>query len=167
MAVSSFLSFQQFQRLSQTEQQIQLEKRFQCLFDTQVQVNSVIKTCRNYEHMISPYNDIYLLNRTVRKYVQVYVDSNVSMNCPGVNRIFSLPKMDRLCIDTTKLLQQFLHKDKPDHALIGLMNITEELHTEQSRIIKKYQTKYDWKNLLPGIDLTLRPPKKKRRYNKT
>ena len=165
--MSSFLSFQQFQRLSQTEQQIQLEKRFQCLFDTQVQVNSVIKTCRNYEYMISPYNDIYLLNRTVRKYVQVYVDSNVSMNCPGVNQIFSLPKMDRLCIDTTKLLQQFLHKDKPDHALIRLMNITEELHIEQSRIIKKYQTNYDWKNLLPGIDLTFRPLRKKRRYNKT
>ena len=167
MAVTSFLSLRQFQQLSQTEQQIQLRKRFQCLFDTQVQVNSVIKTCRNYEHMITPYNDIYLLNKTVRKYVQVYVDSNVSMNCPGVNQIFSLPKMDKLCNDTTKLLQQFLYKDKPDHALIGLMNITEELHTKQSRIVKKYQTEYDWKNIFPGIDLTLRPPKKKRRYNKT
>ena len=61
--MSSFLSFQQFQQLSPTEQQIQLEKRFQCLFDTQVQVNSVIKTCRNYEYMISPYNDIYLLKQ--------------------------------------------------------------------------------------------------------
>ena len=69
--------------------------------------------------------------------------------------------MDKLCIDTTKLLQQFLYKDKPDHALIGLINITEELYIEQSRIIRKYQTGYNWKNLLPGVDLTLRTPRKK------
>ena len=81
--MSSFLSLHQFQQLSQTQQQTQLRKRFQRLFETQVQVNAVIRTCRNYEHMITPYNDIYLLNRTVRKYVQVYVDSNITMNCPG------------------------------------------------------------------------------------
>ena len=157
----SFLSLRQIQQMSQTEQQTQLRERFQCLFNTQIQVNSVIKTCRNYEHMVAPYNDIYFLNRTVRKYAKVYVDSNISMDCPGVNRIFSLLKMDKLCVDTTKLLQQFLYKNKPDRALIGLINITEELYVKQSRIIKKYQTEYNWKNLLPGVDLTFRPPRKK------
>ena len=157
----SFLSLRQIQQMSQTKQQTQLRKRFQCLFNTQVQVNSVIKTCRNYEQMMAPYNDIYYLNRAVRKYAKVYVDSNISMDCPGVNRIFSLSKMDKLCIDTTKLLQQFLYKNKPDRALIALINITEELYIEQSRIIRKYQTGYNWKKLLPGVDLTLRTPKKK------
>ena len=75
--------------------------------------------------------------------------------------------MDKLCIDTTKLLRQFLYKDKPDHALTGLIHITEELYTEQGRIINKYRTEYDWKNLLPGVDLTLRPPRRKQRHNQT
>ena len=157
----SFLSLCQIQRMSPTKQQTQLRKRFQCLFNTQVQVNSVIKVCRNYEQMMAPYNNIYYLNRAVRKYAKVYIDSNISMDCPGVNWIFSLSKMDKLCTDTTKLLQQFLYKNKPDRALIALINITEELHIEQSRIIGKYQTGYNWKKLLPGVDLTLRTPKKK------
>ena len=65
MTTSPFLSQQQFQQLSQEQQQAQLRKRLQYLFDKQKVVNEVLKTCRNYEDMITPYGDAYLLNRTV------------------------------------------------------------------------------------------------------
>ena len=121
------------------QQQTLLRRKFQRLFDTQTQVNVVIKTCRNYEHMITPYNDIYLLNRTLRKYTRVYIDPNLTMTCPGVNQTFTLTKLDKLCADSEKLLQQFLCEKKPDNALNALMNITEELYQEQRWIINKYK----------------------------
>ena len=88
------------------------------------------------------------------------------MTCPGVNQTFTLTKLDKLCADSEKLLQQFLCEKKPDYALNALMNITEELYQEQRRIINKYKTEHNWKNLLPGVDLTLRPLRRQRRYIK-
>ena len=162
MTTSPFLSQQQFQQLSQEQQRAQLQKRLQYLLDKQKAVNEVLKTCRNYEDMIAPYGNAYLLNRTVRKYMRVYVDPVITLKCPGINQVFTLTRLDRLCQDTRKLLQRFLAVGKPSYTFSGLMYAMQELYEEQQRIINKYTADYNWRNLLPEVDLTLRPSEKDR-----
>ena len=163
MATSPFLTQRQFKQLPQMQQRAQLQKRFQHLLDQQEQVNSVLKTCRNYEDMIAPYNDANSLNRTLRKYMRVYIDPNMTLKHPGMNEVFTLTKLDKLCHDAKRLLQRFLAAGKPGYTLSGLMYVKEELHEEQQRIISKYKTDYNWKDLLPEVDLALRPQEKARR----
>ena len=94
--------------------------------------------------MIAPYGDAYLLNRTVRKYMQVYVDPVITLKYPGINQVFTLTRLDRFCEDTRKLLQQFLAVGKPSYTFSGLMYVTQELYEEQQRIISKYTADYNW-----------------------
>ena len=105
--------------------------------------------------MIAPYGDAYLLNKTVRKYMRVYVDPVITLKCPGINQVFTLTRLDRLCEDTRKLLQRFLAVGKPSYTFSGLMYVMQELYEEQQRIINKYTADYNWRNLLPEVDLTL------------
>ena len=160
MATSPFLLPQQFQQLSRMQQHDQLRKRFQHLIDKQRQVNAALKTCRNYQDMIAPYSDAYELNKAVRKYMWVYVDPLTAIKYPGINRKFTLTKLDKLCEDTRKSLRRFLVVRKPDYTLSGLMYVTEELYKEQQRIISKYKMDYDWERLLPEVDLTSQPLEK-------
>ena len=78
--------------------------------------------------MIAPYNDAYLLNKTVHEYMLVYVDPTTTLKCPGINQDFTLTKLDRLCGDTRKLFQRFLCVGKPSYTLSGLMYIMQELY---------------------------------------
>ena len=133
------------------------------MLDQQKAVNQVLKTCRSYNDMIAPYGDAYLLNRTVRKYMRVYINPTIPLKCPGINQVFTFTRLDRLCTDTTQHLQRFWAVGKPSYTFHGLMYGTQELYEEQQRIINKYTADYNWKNLLPEVDLTLHPSEKERR----
>ena len=87
--------------------------------------------------------------------MRVYVDPVITLKCPGINQIFTLTRLDRLCEDTRKLLQRFLAVGKPSYTFSGLMYVMQELYEEQQHIISKYKVDYNWKNLLPEVDLTL------------
>ena len=160
MMTLPFFSSKQFQELSQSQQWMSLRKRFQVLLEKQKQVNAVLTTVKNYDKMWSPYDNANPLNKMVRKYARVYLNPRMSLKCPGTSEIFTITRLDKLCTDTTKLIQQFLCTGKPSYALLGLMYVTGELFKEQQRIINKYKTDYDWRKLLPGVDLTLQPSEK-------
>ena len=139
MEITTF-TYQQFERLSQTEQRIRLHWNLQHLLKNQQRVETELTVVRNYENMIPPFNDAYHLNKMVRKHLKIHMNSEIPMENPNFVRHFTWAGLKMLCADTKQLLELFLKLKKPEYATVVLMNATRELDDKQERIIKKYHS---------------------------
>ena len=107
MEVQQRLRICKFTELSEIEQYVRLQRNLQYLVTNQDQVETRLTMERDAKEMVLPFNDAFRLNQTVRKYLQVYVDSNISLKYPGFVHKFTWDRLDTLCIDTKQLLKQF------------------------------------------------------------
>ena len=131
----------QFQQLSLEEQKVRLQWNFQYLVENQQRVNSGLKVCKNYVNMVSSYNDAYYFNRTIRRYMNIFINPDIPIEYPNYDRQFTCSRLDDLCEDIIQLLQQFSTAKKVDHTIIALMYVTKELDNEQEQIIKEHPSK--------------------------
>ena len=134
------ITYQKFEELSPTEQRTRLQWNLKHLVENQQRVNATLTVARNYEYMIPPFKDAYSLNKMVRKYIRIHLNSEIPIENPNFVPHFTWAGLRMLCADTNQLLEQFLKFEKPEYAMVVLINATNELDNEQERIIKEYHS---------------------------